>query len=117
MSSTTPQKPRKPRKSRAKKVNVSLRSRWEQILKTVHKDEVPVEVLESIMVNLVDGTTVSVNIRELIEDGQDPRFIEEQIFKRLASLDSVIEDVDFYICIDSLAKTVQPITDNLLKNL
>ena len=35
----------------------------------------------------------------------------------LKALDHIIDDVDFYISVDSVAKTVQPITDSILKDL
>lgn len=111
---TTPKKPRKPK---SKKVNVSVRQQWETILKSISKEEVPVEMLESLTVNLIDGTKVNVDIKELLAEGRRPRDIEKHINERLESLDESIVDVDFFISIDSVAATVQPITDILLKDL
>ena len=109
--------PRKPRKPKSKKINVSVRQQWESILKTVTKEEVPVELLESLTVNLVDGTKVNIDIKELISEGKRPREIERHINNHLEELDEMIVDVDFFICIDSVVKTVQPITDSVLKNI
>lgn len=109
--------PKKPRKPKSKKVTISVRQQWESILKSISKDEVPVEMLESLTVNLIDGTKVNVDIRELLAEGQKPRDIEKHINQRLEQLNDSIEDVDFFISIDSVAATVQPITDILLKNL
>ena len=36
---------------------------------------------------------------------------------KLINLDSYIENVDFYVSVDEVAKMVQPMTDLLLKNL
>lgn len=109
--------PRKPRKPKSKKINVSVRQQWETILKSVSKDEVPVELLESLTVNLIDGTKVSIDIKELLDEGRKPRDIEKHINSRLEDLDNLIVDVDFFICIDSVVSTVQPITDAVLKNI
>jgi hypothetical protein len=109
--------PRKPRKPKSRKINVSDRSKWETILKTVTKDEVPVELLESLTVNLSDGTAVTINIRELIDNGATTTFIENQINDKLELHSDEIEDIDFFICIDSVAKAVQPVTDHILKDL
>lgn len=114
---TNPLPPRKPRKTKSKKINVSVRQQWETILKTVTKEEVPVELLESLTVNLIDGTKVSVNVKELIADGKRPKEIERHINDRLDSLDELIIDVDFFICIDAVVNTVQPITNEILKNI
>jgi len=109
--------PKKPRKPKSKKINVSVRQQWESILKTVTKEEVPVELLESLTVNLLDNTKVNINIRELLEEGKKPRDIERLINSKLEALDNLIVDVDFFICIDSVAKTISPMTDKVLKNI
>jgi hypothetical protein len=73
--------------------------------------------LKSLTVNLRDGTAVDVNITQLIEQGISPETIEKQLNSKLAELDAYIEDIDFYINVDSVSQTVQPFTDKLLKNL
>lgn len=113
---TNPQK-RSGRKSRLKKINISPKEKWKSILKDVNKDEVPIPLLLAIGVNLIDGTKVNINIKELLDEGQDPNLIEELLDRRLKALDSIIVDIDFYVSIDKLADTVQPITDEILKDL
>lgn len=108
---------KKPRKSKSKKINVNARQKWEQILKSVTKEEVPVELLESLTVNLIDGTKVQVDIKELLEEGKDPRDIEDQINRHLAELNDMIVDVDFFISIDRVSEVVLPMTNKILKNL
>ena len=109
--------PRQPKpRSKAKKVTVSLREKWEQILRLVPKNEVPVEVLQSLTVNLTDGTKVNVDIRELLAEFE-PCEVEDQINSKLRGLDDYIVDVDFFIDIDTVAATIQPVTDKLLRNL
>jgi hypothetical protein len=112
---TTP--PRKPRKPKSKKITIGVKQQWESILKTVSKDEVPVELLQSLTVNLIDGTRVNIDIKELLEDGSKPKEIEKIINDKLSALDDLIFDVDFFICVDTVAKTVQPITNEILKNI
>jgi hypothetical protein len=87
------------------------------LLKEIHKEHVPVNVLLYITVNLKDGTTVEVNIAQMLEEGGDPDIIEKAITERLDSLDDIITDVDFHISVESVAKTIQPFTDKLLKDL
>jgi hypothetical protein len=111
------EKPKKPRQPRSKRLKLSRREEWTKILKDVEKNEVPVSFLKSITVNLKDGTAVDVNISQLIIEGIDPSTIERQLNERLKELDDYIEDVDFYINVDSVSKTVQSFTDDLLKNL
>jgi hypothetical protein len=106
-----------PRKNQSKRINVDSRDRWKQILKTVAKEEVPVSMIQMVTVNLIDGTRVEINILDLLDEGYANQEIEEMLNTRLKKLDEIIKDVDFFINIDSVAKTVQPVTDDILKNL
>lgn len=105
-----------PRKPKSKRINVSARDRWKQLLNSIQKEDVPVTLLESVSVNLIDGTIVNVDIRELLLDGHDPDDIREMLNSRLDSMDALIRDVDFMISIEAVAKTVQPVTDDILKH-
>ena len=111
------QEPKKPRQPKSKRLNLNRKDQWERLLREVKKEQVPIGVLRYITVNLKDGTSVDVNIEEMIDAGADPYYVEELINSKLQALDDVINDVDFHISVDSVANVVQPITDNLLKNL
>jgi len=112
-----PRKQQQPKRRKSKRLNLSSKAQWESIIKGTEKDEVPIQVLESISVNLKDGTSVNIFVRQLLDEGQDPDDLEIQIQERLDSLDNIIKDVDFYISVPQLSKTVQPVTDKILKNL
>lgn len=112
------QKPKRPSaKSKRHKLTISSTDKWKQILAEVEKLEAPVSVIQAIEVNLVDGTIVEIDVEQLLLDGMDENDLEQEINEKLHELDSIIENVDFFINIDHVAKTVQPITDKLLKNL
>jgi hypothetical protein len=53
----------------------------------------------------------------MLEEGADPEVVENIITDKLNALDHIIDDVDFHISVDSVAKVIQPFTDKLLKNL
>lgn len=105
------------RKPKSRRINVDARDRWKQILKTVSKDEVPINLLEKVHVNLIDGTQVEIDILQLLAEGQDPDEIKDELNDKLRKMDEIIKDVDFFISIETVAKTVQPITDDILKHL
>ena len=109
--------PKKPRQTRSKRLKVNKKEQWERILKDVEKREVPISCLESITVNLKDGTSVMVDIKQLLAEGNDPEIVEFMVNNKLRALDDIITDVDFFISIDSVAKVVQPFTDSILKDL
>jgi hypothetical protein len=105
------------RKPRSRRINVDVKARWKAILKTVSKEEVPISLLEAVNVNLIDGSTVQIDISQLLSEGQDPDEIKDVLNDRLKRMDEIIKDVDFFISIDNVAKTVQPITDDILRDL
>ena len=110
------EQPKKPSRN-AKKLNLNHRKRWQDLVNGVDKKEVPVDVLQNILVKLVDGTQININIRELIDAGQDPREIEMMLDDKFNDLDEYISTVDFFVDIDKVVATVQPETDKVLKNL
>jgi len=111
------QKPKKPQQPKSKRLNLTSKAKWETILKSVEKKEIPITMLESINVNLTDGTIVKINIRDLLDDGMDPDELEYDIKAKLLALDNIINDIDFFISVKAVARVVQPATDELLKNL
>lgn len=112
-----PDKQPKRKRPKLKRLNVTTREKWNKIIKDVEKQEIPVTLLESISVNLFDGTVVNINIKELLLNGMTPEEIEQELNEKLTTLDHIIKDVDFFVSIDDVANTVQPITDSFLKNL
>lgn len=109
------QKPKKQPKS--KRLNLNSKTAWKNILKDVDKDEVPIHVLEKLMVHLKDGTIVQIDIKKILSDGTDPDELEKHVSARLDELDMYIDNIDFFVDIAAVEKTVQPETDRLLSKL
>ena len=99
------------------KINLNSKDKWKSILEDVEKKEIPVKVMERLTVNLVDGSTFTINIRELLASGDDPDLVHAALQKKLDELDEYIQDIDFHINIDAVVNTIQPVTDKILKNL
>jgi hypothetical protein len=66
---------------------------------------------------LRDGTCVDIDVKELLAEGIEPEALQALINEKLDALDDYIHDVDFFISLDKVRKTVQPATDLLLKDL
>jgi hypothetical protein len=111
------QKPKKPKQSKRHKLTISSKDKWKQILREVEKVEAPVSVIQTITVHLVDGTQVDIDVQELLNEGMPVEDLEQEINDKLDNLSEIIRTVDFHISVDHVAKTIQPATDNLLKNL
>lgn len=111
------QEPKKPRQTRSKKLKLNKKEQWQNILKEIDRGSAPVSCLEHIQVLLKDGTIVVVDVKQLLSEGLDPEEIEYMVNAKLQALDHIIEDVDFFVSLDKVADTVQPVTDSILKNL
>jgi hypothetical protein len=107
----------KPKKPRLKSINLSNKRSWRKIIREVEKKEVPIHILEKLIVNLKDGTSVPIDIKELLSTGADPDLVESELNKKLESLEQYILNVDFYIDIDKIKDTIQPETDKILAKL
>ena len=107
----------KKRKQQSSPLNLNLRDKWQHIINDVAKPDVPINMLERIIVHLIDGTKVNVDITGLLADGGDPNIIENHIQHKLDELDAYIEDIDLYVNLQEVAKTVQPFTDKILSVL
>jgi hypothetical protein len=108
---------KEPKKPKSKKLNLSTKALWKGILKDIEKKEVPIHVLEKLMVYLKDGTQVVVDIKRLLAEGHDPEDVEIHVNTRLLELDDYIDNVDYFVDIDLVEATVQPETDKLLSKL
>jgi len=109
------EKPKKPQRS--KKITLSTVKRWKDIVEGVDKKEVPIDILQQIIVKLIDGTNISIDVKKLLLDGMVPGDIETMLDEKFIELDAYIQNVDFLIDIDKVVDTVQPETDKVLKGL
>ena len=105
------------RKPKPKKLTLNSKTTWRNILKEVEKQEVPVHVLESLTVHLKDGTLVTIDIKGILAEGADPDEVELHVNNKLEELDAYIDNVDFFVDLDVVQKTIQPETDRILANL
>lgn len=96
---------------------LSTREKWRSILSGVDTSDAPVTVLNNIVVSLSDGSSVDIKVNDLIKQGVSERELKSHIGSKLNEWDHIIDNVDFYIKVESVADFIQPITDNLLKEL
>jgi hypothetical protein len=112
MSEKLPKKPQ-----RSKKITLNTSKRWKDIVEGVDKKEVPIDILQQIIVKLIDGTNISIDVKKLLDDGMIPNEIETMLDDKFNELDAYIQNVDFLIDIDKVVSAVQPETDKVLKGL
>lgn len=94
-----------------------LFAKWEQIVDDVDKIKVPIEFIKKLVIRLEGRKQRTLNIQSLVKSGHQPEEIEEIIADKLQELDDDMISIEFILDIESIAETVQPTTDVLLKNL
>lgn len=111
------EQPKKQKKLRSKKLNLNSKSKWRNILKDVEKKEIPIQVLEKIVIELLDGSRVDIDVKQIIAEGESINLLEQKINKKLEELESYIRNVDFFVDIETVEKTIQPETNRILSKL
>jgi hypothetical protein len=107
----------KKQKPKSKRITLNRKRDWNKLLKEVDTKEVPLELLNSINIKLIDGTDISIDVPSMLKGAKDSAIVEEYLNNKFEELDSYILNVDFFIDIDSVSQEVQASTDEVLKNL
>jgi len=92
-------------------------SKWERLLEGVDKQKIPVEFIKKLILKLERKRQRTINIERLLKDGLDPDQIEDVVSKILTELDDEVTNIEFILNVQSIAETVQPETDQLLRGL
>jgi hypothetical protein len=91
--------------------------KWEHILEDIEKNKIPVEFIKKLIIKLQGKKQQTINIQKLFQQGLDSEQIEEVVSRKLHELEDDITSVEFVLNVQNIADTVQPATDQLLKNL
>ena len=88
--------------------------RWSDIINSVDKTIIPFEFVKRVHVNTIgDENSTVIDIKEMKERGLTHETIESIYYDSLFG--EKVDDIDFYVDIDAVARTVQNQTNNLLK--
>jgi acid phosphatase class B len=90
--------------------------KWEHIIEDVDKQKIPVEFIKKLVIKMKGKRQQTVNIKRFLDQGLAPEQIEEAVSRKLSEYDDDILGVEFVLNIESIAETVQPETDKLLRN-
>lgn len=89
--------------------------KWEHIIEDVDKQKIPVEFIKKLVIKMKGKRQQTVNIKRFLDQGLAPEQIEEAVSRKLSEYDDEILSVEFVLNIESIAETVQPETDKLLR--
>lgn len=90
---------------------------WEHIIDDVDKQKIPVEFIKKLVIKLQGKRQQTINIKKFLDQGLAPEQIEEAVSRKLTEYDELIQSVEFVLNIESIAETVQPETDRLLRKM
>ena len=91
--------------------------KWERLLDGVDKQQVPVEFIKKLVLKLEGKRQKTINIERFLSQGLEPEEIEDAISRQLIKLDDEVVAIEFILNLQSIAETVQPETDQLLRGL
>jgi hypothetical protein len=94
-----------------------LFEKWEHLIQDVSKEKIPVEFIKKLIVKLSGRRQRTINIQSMLSQGLSSEEIEEEIAAKLEEFDADMISIEFILDIESIAETVQPETDNLLRGL
>lgn len=107
----------KRKQPKSKKVNVSHKIHWRNIIRDINTERIPLNIVKTISLLLIDGTTVEIDIDELLNEGIEPEILEQQIQQKFSELSPYIKNVNFNINIKDIAEKIQPQTNEILKKI
>ncbi len=90
--------------------------KWEHIIGDVDKKQIPVEFISKLVLKMRGKRQQTINIKRFLKQGLSPDQVEEAVSRKLAEYDDEILSVSFILDIESIAETVQPETDKLLRS-
>ncbi len=92
-------------------------SQWEDLIKTVDKDQIPIDCVKKVFFKLKGGKQKTINLARLRNQGFDLDQIEIVVTRTMLEMSDDIVNMDFIIDVDSVKDYVQPITNDLLGKL
>ena len=98
-------------------LNLDFLTKWEILINDVDMQEVPVEMLEKIIINTKSGNKVDIDIKQLLAQGTDPTVLEEAIQEKIDELEDLIEGLDYHVNIKAVAESASEATNTILKDL
>lgn len=98
-------------------LKVDTIDKWEDVLSSVDKDQIPIDCVKKILFKLKGGKRKTINLSTLRKQGLELEEIEVVVTRSMIELNKQIVNMDFVIDVNSVADYIQPLTDQLLENL
>jgi hypothetical protein len=91
--------------------------KWEDVLASVDKDQIPIDCVKKILFKLKGGKQKTINLKKLRDSGLELEEIEIVVTRSMFDLQKDIINMDFVIDVQTVADHIQPLTNKLLEKL
>ena len=106
-----------PKHNKAKDYDKLVSDQWNNVIRTVPMDDIPIEVINEIMIHFKDGTVKSVDISKLMDDpSTEYHRLEVAINKQLDKLQDKIKHIDWIVDQPLIRKKVEEAKTELFKD-
>lgn len=91
--------------------------KWNSILETVEKNKIPIQFIKKLILKLNGKRQHTINVEKLMAQGLDVSQLEEAVSRKISELEEEILSIEFVLDLKTISETIQPETDQLLRNL
>ena len=91
--------------------------RWDNLVGEVDKHHIPIDFVKKVVFRTIEKRQKTINLERLRNQGLNNNSIELIVEEYIKSNESVIHSMEFVLDIQSVANTIQPETDRLLKDM
>lgn len=90
---------------------------WEDIVKDVAKEHVPLEVIKEVEIKTIYNDGQSINIQMLRDEGVSVDDLELIVTTAMVEAKDDLQGIEFVVDVELVKEQVQPLTSNLLRKL
>ena len=106
-----------PQHNEAKNYDKLVTDQWDALIKEVPMDDIPIEVINEILIHFKDGTVKSVDISKLMADPDtDYKRLESAIDKQIQKLSDKINHIDWIVDRPKVQNKVEQAKAELFKD-
>ncbi len=106
-----------PQHNEAKNYDKLVSDQWDALIKEVPMDDIPIEVINEILIHFKDGTVKSVDISKLMADpNTDYKRLESAIDKQIQKMSDKINHIDWIVDRPKVQNKVEQAKAELFKD-
>ena len=93
-----------------------VQDQWDLLLKEVAMDDIPLELLNQVLIHFKDGTVKSVDLSQIADSSTDYRKLESALQRQLDKMSHKIKHVDWLMDSKKIIEQVESAKSELFKD-